>query len=92
MVSGQRCIETMLKRADDTWLVADSKEKLCRLVSEFCKESERRKLRVNVEKIKDMRCSRHGNVGGMIVRLIGIPLEEVDCVKYLEAQVTADEG
>ena len=34
--------------ADDTALVADSVEKLCRLVSEFGRVCERRKLRVNI--------------------------------------------
>ena len=34
--------------ADDTALVADSDDKLCRLVSEFGRVCERRKLRVNV--------------------------------------------
>ena len=34
--------------ADDTALVADSEEKLCRLVSEFGRVCERRKFRVNV--------------------------------------------
>ena len=36
--------------ADDTALVADLEEKLCRLVSEFGRVCERRKLRVNVGK------------------------------------------
>ena len=35
---------------DDKALVADSEEKLCRLVSEFGRVCERRKLRVNVGK------------------------------------------
>ena len=43
--------------ADDTSLVADSEEKLCRLLSEFGRVCERRKLRVNVGKGKVMRCS-----------------------------------
>ena len=47
--------------ADDTALVADAEEKLCRLVSEFGRVCERRKLRVNVGKTKVMRCSRYGN-------------------------------
>ena len=42
--------------ADDTALMADSEEKLCRLVSEFGRVCERRKLRVNVGKSKVMRC------------------------------------
>ena len=49
--------------------MADS-EKLCRLVSEFGRVCERRKLRVNVGKSKVMR----------YVRLNGEPLEEVDCL------------
>ena len=64
--------------ADDTALVADLKEKLCKLVSEFGRVCERRKLRVNVGKSKVMRCSRYGNGGRMHVILNGELLEEVD--------------
>ena len=49
--------------ADDTALVTDSEEKLCRLVNEFGRVCEKRKLRVNVGKSKVMRCSRCGFVG-----------------------------
>ena len=45
--------------ADNTVLVADSEERLCRVVSEFGRVCERRKLRVNVGKSKVMRCSRY---------------------------------
>ena len=69
--------------ADDTALVAHSDEKLCRLVSEFGRVCERRKLRVNVGKSKVMRCSRYGNGNRMHMILNGEPLEEVDCFKYL---------
>ena len=68
--------------ADDTALVADSEEKLCRLVSEFGRECKRRKLKVNVGKSKVMRCSRIGNGDRMHVILNSEPLE-VDCFKYL---------
>ena len=37
---------------DDTALVADSEQKLCRLVTEFGRVCDRRKLRVNVGKSK----------------------------------------
>ena len=37
---------------DDIALVADSEKKLCRLVSEVGRVWERRKLRVNVGKVK----------------------------------------
>ena len=78
--------------ADDTALVADSEEKLCRLVSEFGRVCERRKLRVNVGKSKVMRCSRYSNGDRMHVILNGESLEEVDCFKYLWSQVAADGG
>ena len=57
--------------ADDTALVADSEEKLCRLVSEFGRVCERRKLRVNVGMSKVMRCSRYGNGDRMHMILNG---------------------
>ena len=69
--------------------MADSWEKLCRLVSEFVRKCERRKFRVN-GKSNVMRCSRYGNGGRMHVILNGEPLEEVDCFKYLRSHVVAD--
>ena len=68
---------------DDTAQVADSEEKLCRLVCEFGRLCERRKLRVNVGKSTVMRCSSYGNGDRMHVILNGEPLEEVDCFKFL---------
>ena len=58
---------------DDTALVADSEEKLCRPVSEFGRAFKRRKLRVNVVKSKVMRCSKYGNWGRMHVILKSEP-------------------
>ena len=78
--------------ADDTALVADSEEKLDRLVSELGRVCERRKLTVNVDKSKIMRCSRYSNGDRMNVILNCEPLEEVDCFKYLGSQVAADGG
>ena len=72
--------------------MADSEEKLCRLVSEFGRVCKRRKLRVNVGKSKVMRCSRYGNGGRIHVIVHGKPLEEVDCFKYLGSQVASDGG
>ena len=51
-VNGSRFEIYQLLFAFDTALVADSNEKLCRLVSEFGRICERRKLRVNVGKSK----------------------------------------
>ena len=78
--------------ADDIALVADSEEKLCRLVSEFGRVCERRKLRVNVGKSKVYEVLQVGNGDRIHVILNGEPLEEVDCFKYLGSQVAADGG
>ena len=53
--------------ADDTALVADSEENFRGLVSEFSRICERRKLRLNVDKSKVMRCLLYGNEGRMHV-------------------------
>ena len=84
--NGGRFEINQLLFADDTALVADSEEKLCKLMSEFGRVCER-KLRVNVGKRKVMRCSRYGNGSRMHVILNVEPLEEVDCFKYLGSQV-----
>ena len=68
--NGGRFEINQLLFADDTALVAASEEKLCRLVSEFGRVCERRKLRVNVCKSKVMGCSRYGNGGRMHVIII----------------------
>ena len=65
--NGGRFGVNQLLFADDTALVADSEKQLCRLVSEFGRVCERRKLRVNVGKSKVMRCSRYGNGNRMHV-------------------------
>ena len=91
-VNGGRFEINQLLFADDTTLVADSEEKLGKLMSEFGRVCERRKLRVNVCKSKVMRCSRYGNWDQMHVILNGEPLEEVDCFKYLGLQMVANGG
>ena len=58
--NGGRFEINQLLLADDTALLADSEEKLCRLVIEYGRVCERRKLRVNACKGKFMRCSRYG--------------------------------
>ena len=68
-VNGGRFEINQLLFSDDTALVAVLDEKLCRLVSEFGRVSERRKLRVNVGKSKVMSCSTYGNGGQMHVIL-----------------------
>ena len=80
--------------ADDTALVADSEEKLCRLVGEFGRVVERRKLRTNGGKSKVMRCSRYSHGDRMHVILNGEqlctwdrnwqPMEDVKGMWYTE--------
>ena len=77
-VRGGRFEINQLLFADYTALVADSDEKLYRLVSEFVEVCERRKSRVNVGKSKVMRCSRYVNMGRMDARLNDEPLGEDD--------------
>ena len=50
--NGGRFEINQLLFADDTVLVADTEDMLCRLVSEFGRVCERRKLRVNADKSK----------------------------------------
>ena len=88
--NGGRFEINQLLFANDTALVADSEEKLCRLLSEFGRVCERRKLRVNAGKSKVMRCPRYGNGVRIHVMLNSEPLEEVDCFKYLGSQAVAD--
>ena len=45
--------------------MVDSEEEMCRLVSEFGRECERRKLRVNVSESRVIRCSCYGNGGSI---------------------------
>ena len=73
--------------ADDTALVADSEDKLQKIVEEFDRVCVRRKLKINVNKSKVMRCSRREDGRRMNVCLNGERLEEVDNFKYLGSQI-----
>ena len=96
-VNGAVCQVSQLLFADDTALVADSEENLRKLVAEFGRVCERRKLKVNIAKSKVMKCSRRvdddddGGGGGINVCLNGEKLEEVSEFKYLGSHV-ADDG
>ena len=79
--NGCRFEEILLLFAYDTalYIVADSEEKLFRLVSEYGRVCERRKLKVNVGKSKVMRFSRYSNGCRMHAILNVEPIEEVGC-------------
>ena len=57
--NGGRFEVNQLLFADDTALVADSDEKLGRLVSYFGRVCERRKLRVNIGMVMGTECIRY---------------------------------
>ena len=78
--------------ADDTVVVADSERKLCKLVTEFGRVCERRKLQVNVGKSKVVRCTRNEDGARLNVMLNGEALEEVDQFKYLGSVIAASGG
>ena len=59
-VNGGRFEINQLLFADNRGLVADSEEKLCRLVSEFGRVCVKKMLSVNVGKRKVIRCCRYG--------------------------------
>ena len=77
--------------ADDKSLMADSEEKLCRLVVEIGRVCYRRKQRVNVGRSKELRCSRNDDASRISVLLKGESLEQVQCFKYLGSHVEKDE-
>ncbi|MCP4269458.1 MAG: hypothetical protein GY777_28465 [Candidatus Brocadiaceae bacterium] len=93
-VNGENWELRQLLFADDTVLVADSEEKLRRLVTEFGRVCDRRKLRVNVGKSKVMKVVRNVDNAdmGMDVSLGEERLEEVECFKYLESNMDKSEG
>ena len=72
-MNGARFEINQMLFADDTALVADSEEKLFRLVCEFGKVYKRINLRANVGKNKATRRSQYVNGGRLYVRLNGAP-------------------
>ncbi|XP_068238296.1 uncharacterized protein [Palaemon carinicauda] len=92
--SDHECDVNQLFFADDTVLVADSEEKLGRLVIEleFGRVNERRKLRVTVVKSKFLRCTRMERCARLNVMLNGEFLEELDQFKYLGSDIAATGG
>ena len=74
--------------ADDTASVVDTEETLQQLVTEFDRVCKRRKLKVNVDKSKLLRCSKEDPVPRLQIQLGDKQLEQVDSFKYLGAKVT----
>ena len=69
--------------------MADSEGTLQQLVTEFDRVCKRRKLKVNVDKSKVLRCSREDPVPRIQIQLGGEQLEQVDSFKYLGSNAVA---
>ena len=78
--------------ADDTVLVGDSEEKLNRLVQEFGRVCQRRKLTVNECKSKVMQIGKNGEENGVNVSLNNRRMEEVESYRYLGVDISRDSG
>ena len=78
--------------ADDTVLVGDSEEKLDRLVQEFGRVCQRRKLKVNESKSKIMRIGKNGEENEVNISLNNRRMEEVETYRYLGVDVSSDGG
>ena len=73
--------------ADDTALVVDAEDKLQKLVEEFGRLCERKKLTINMNKSKVMRCSHQIRERRLDVSLTWKMLEKVKHFKYLGLQI-----
>ena len=78
--------------ADNTVLIGNSRENLQRLLDEFDIVCKRRKLKVNVGKIKVMISGRSERRGNLDLSLNGEMLEVVDSLKYLGSIVSKNGG
>ena len=87
-VNRQNWTINQLLFADDTALVADSEGTLQQLVTEFDRVCKRRKLKINVDKSKVLRCSREDPVPRLQIQIGGEQMEQVDSFKYLGSMVT----
>lgn len=62
-----------------------------KLVSEFGRVFEKKKLGVTLDKRKVIRCSRRGNLSGITGSLNGEPSEKFECIMYQGLHVSEAE-
>ncbi|XP_068206843.1 uncharacterized protein [Palaemon carinicauda] len=87
---GSKVCVKIRNEANDAVLVADLEEELCRLVVEFGRVCERRKLQVNVVRVRFIRCTRREGSARLNIVLNGELLEEVDQFEYLGSVIAAN--
>ena len=79
-----------LRYADDTALIADSEEKLQRLLNVVTKESERLGLKINCEKTYVMAASKKVQAPVCSMTVNSVQIKQVDYFKYLGSWITSD--
>ena len=79
-----------IRYADETVLLADSEDKLQRLVQQLVQSSEERGLKMNLSKTKVMVISKGEDVASANITVNGEVLEQVSRYKYLGSVVTQD--
>ena len=79
-----------IRYADDTVLIADSKEKLQSMLNTVKEESELKGLTISVKKTKWMVMSKNENIPRMELRCGGRIVEKVEQFNYLGSVVTKD--
>ena len=78
--------------ADDTVLLGDSEEKLERLVQEFGRVCQSRKLSVNETKSNFMKIEKNGEGYGVNISLNGRRMEEDETYRYQGVDISSDGG
>ena len=77
-----------LRYADDTAVIADSEEKLQRLLNVVTKESERLGLKINCEKTYVMAASKKVQAPVCSMTVDSVQIKQVDYFKYLGSWIT----
>ena len=75
---------------DDSVLLGDNKEKLERLVQEFGRVCQRRKLLGNETKIKTMKIGKNGEENGVNISLNDRRKEEVETHRNIGVDISSD--
>ena len=79
-----------LRYADDTVLIADSEDKLQRILSTAAEESERKGLQLNAKKTECMVVSKKNAIPKCNITCKGENIKQVDTFKYLGCTITPD--
>jgi len=79
-----------VRYADDIALIADSEEKLQRLLKVVAKESERLGLRTNCDKTYVLAASKKAWTPVCSVAVNSVQIKQIDYIKYLGSWITLD--